>query len=135
MSPEQSVTDEAQATLAALRAEIARLAARVTALEGALQATAASAAAAAGAPGVAATSSALDTPAARDETASAGAPGEAAAAELLPEETLAVIAAAIAAYLGKKPRIRQVTLVGSRAWAQQGRVGIQGSHSLPGRHG
>jgi methylmalonyl-CoA carboxyltransferase large subunit len=48
----------------------------------------------------------------------------------LDEELVATIAAAIAAYLGKKPRIRAIQLVGSSAWAQQGRVIIQASHAL-----
>jgi methylmalonyl-CoA carboxyltransferase large subunit len=54
-------------------------------------------------------------------------------AEEISEEVLAVISAAIAAYLGKKPHIRQVRLLGAAAWAQQGRVTIQASHALAGR--
>ncbi len=46
------------------------------------------------------------------------------------EHTLRVIAATIAAYLGKKAHIRQIQLLGSDAWAQQGRVAIQASHAL-----
>jgi methylmalonyl-CoA carboxyltransferase large subunit len=51
------------------------------------------------------------------------------------DEILVVLSAAVAAFLGKKPRIRQVRLVGSAAWAQQGRVTIQASHALPVHHG
>lgn len=40
------------------------------------------------------------------------------------------IAAAVATYLGVKPRIRQVRLLGSGAWAQQGRVTIQASYAV-----
>lgn len=47
------------------------------------------------------------------------------------EETLMVISAAIAAFLGKKAPIRQIRLIGSAAWSQQGRVTIQASHALP----
>jgi methylmalonyl-CoA carboxyltransferase large subunit len=47
---------------------------------------------------------------------------------------LLVISAAVAAYLGKKPHIRQIRLVGTTAWAQQGRVTIQASHALSARH-
>jgi methylmalonyl-CoA carboxyltransferase large subunit len=54
----------------------------------------------------------------------------AAAAEGLSEELVLVISAAIAAYLGKRPHIRQIRLLGSAAWAQQGRVTIQASHAL-----
>ncbi len=50
--------------------------------------------------------------------------------EPLSEELVIVIAAAVAAYLGKKPHIRQIRLLGSAAWAQQGRVTIQASHTL-----
>jgi methylmalonyl-CoA carboxyltransferase large subunit len=46
-----------------------------------------------------------------------------------------VISAAIAAFLGKKPHVRQIRLLGSAAWAQQGRATIQASHSLPVKHG
>src|SRR5436305_1101782 len=55
------------------------------------------------------------------------------AAEGLSEELVAVISAAVAAYLGKKPRIRQIRLVGTTAWAQQGRVQIQAAHALSAR--
>jgi methylmalonyl-CoA carboxyltransferase large subunit len=48
---------------------------------------------------------------------------------------LLVISAAISAYLGKRPHIRQVRLLGSAGWAQQGRVTIQASHSLSIHHG
>lgn len=51
-------------------------------------------------------------------------------AEELDEETIATIGAAIAAYLGKKAHIRQIQLLGSATWAQQGRVTIQASHAL-----
>jgi methylmalonyl-CoA carboxyltransferase 12S subunit len=51
------------------------------------------------------------------------------------EEHLLAISAAIAAYLGKRPHIRQVRLLGSAAWAQQGRVTIQASHSVSIHHG
>ena len=49
------------------------------------------------------------------------------------EEIILVISAAVAAFLGKKPRIRQIRLLGSAAWAQQGRVTIQASHALAGQ--
>jgi methylmalonyl-CoA carboxyltransferase large subunit len=46
------------------------------------------------------------------------------------DHTMTIIAAAIAAFLGKKAHIRQIQLLGSAAWAQQGRVTIQASHAL-----
>ncbi len=54
--------------------------------------------------------------------------------ESLSEELVLVISAAIAAFLGKKPRIRQISLLSSANWAQQGRVTIQASHVLPIQH-
>jgi len=50
--------------------------------------------------------------------------------EPIGEETLAVIAAVVAAILGEPVHIRQVRLLSSPAWAQQGRVSIQASHRL-----
>jgi hypothetical protein len=46
------------------------------------------------------------------------------------EETISVLSAAIAAYLGYRPRLRQVRLVGGGSWSVQGRVTIQASHTL-----
>ena len=53
----------------------------------------------------------------------------------LPEETILVIAAAVAAYLGKRGHIRSIRLLTSTPWAQQGRVSIQASHQLDTYHG
>ena len=47
-----------------------------------------------------------------------------------PEELIAVASAAIAAFLGVRPRIKQIRLVGDASWVQQGRATIQASHSL-----
>lgn len=46
------------------------------------------------------------------------------------EDLVMVLSAAIAAYLGEKPRIRQIRLVGSSSWTQQGRATVQASHEL-----
>lgn len=48
--------------------------------------------------------------------------------EEIGEETLLVIAASVAAFLGERAHIRHVRLVSSEAWAQQGRVGVMASH-------
>ena len=56
---------------------------------------------------------------------SAPAPAE----EAISEETVLVIAAAVAAFLGKRAPIRQIRLLGSAAWAQQGRVTIHDLHA------
>jgi methylmalonyl-CoA carboxyltransferase 12S subunit len=63
----------------------------------------------------------------------AAAPAPAPRAEAKPgitEEELLAVSAAIAAYLGVRVHIRQIRLISSRAWAQQGRVFIQASHRL-----
>lgn len=95
-------------TLEALRRELTRLGERVTALEA--------------------------TVGVKPGTAAPAAP-PAAEADGLSEELLLVLSAAIAAFLGKKPHIRQIRLLGSVAWAQQGRVTIQASHALPVHYG
>jgi len=61
---------------------------------------------------------------------SASPPAHPVVASELNEELILIISAAIAAFLGKKPHIRQIRLIGSAAWAQQGRVMIQASHAL-----
>jgi methylmalonyl-CoA carboxyltransferase 12S subunit len=51
------------------------------------------------------------------------------------EELLMVISAAIAAFLGVKPRIRQIVLLQSNPWSQQGRITIQASRDQSVHHG
>jgi methylmalonyl-CoA carboxyltransferase large subunit len=53
-----------------------------------------------------------------------------AAQEEFNEDLLLAISAAVAAYLGKRPRIRTIRLVSAGDWAQQGRVFVQASHTL-----
>jgi methylmalonyl-CoA carboxyltransferase large subunit len=91
-------------TLEALRQEVARLSQRVAALE----------------------------KAAASKGPSSPEPVQAAANEGLSEELVLVIGAAVAAYLGKKAPIRQIRLLGSAGWAQQGRLTVQASHALKG---
>jgi len=53
-------------------------------------------------------------------------------------EIIMVLTAAVAAFLGKRARIRGARLVRtapSNAWAQQGRVFVQASHNLGVMHG
>ncbi|HVO19029.1 MAG TPA: hypothetical protein VMU15_07225 [Anaeromyxobacter sp.] len=52
------------------------------------------------------------------------------APESISEEEILAVSAALAAYLGVRVRIRQIRLLSSAAWAQQGRVSIQASHHL-----
>ena len=55
-----------------------------------------------------------------------------AAPEGISEEIMLVIAAAVAAYVGKTARIRSARYLheGQSPWAQQGRVFVQASHNL-----
>jgi methylmalonyl-CoA carboxyltransferase large subunit len=54
--------------------------------------------------------------------------------EEVSEEVMLAISAAVAAYLGKRARIRAVRLARTGAWAQQGRVFIQASHRISVQH-
>lgn len=99
---------EVAQALEALREEVSRLAQRVAALEAASTSQAAS----------------------RSTSESAGV-----ATGGLSEELVLTISAAVAAFLGEKPRIRQIRLLGGASWAQQGRATIQASHSLNVHHG
>jgi methylmalonyl-CoA carboxyltransferase large subunit len=109
-----ATTDWAQVldALGAIRQELAQLGERVAALEAAGGAKPAAAAPAA-------------PPKAEAEAEPEG----------LSEELLLVLSAAIAAFLGKKPHIRQIRLLSTAAWAQQGRATIQASHALPVHYG
>jgi methylmalonyl-CoA carboxyltransferase 12S subunit len=74
-------------------------------------------------------------PAQAVEPALAAVPAAAAAAveaapAVITEEELLAVAAAIGAFLGVKAHIRQIRLISTAAWAQQGRVSIQASHRL-----
>jgi methylmalonyl-CoA carboxyltransferase large subunit len=65
-------------------------------------------------------------------------PPEPAVAEEVSPEIIMVLTAALAAFLGKRARIRGARLVRtapSSAWAQQGRVFVQASHNLGVMHG
>ena len=108
MKPQAGDSAGGSDALGALRAEVARLSERIAALEAAV-------------------------PSPRPSPPSplvgeGGRGGE--GAEPISEEVLAVISAAIAAFLGKKASIRQIRLLGAAAWSQQGRVTIQASHAL-----
>ena len=69
------------------------------------------------------------TPAPHPSRPATGQPGTPVPQEIS-EEELTAISAAVAAYLGVRAHIRQIRLVSSRAWAQEGRVSIQASHQL-----
>jgi methylmalonyl-CoA carboxyltransferase 12S subunit len=48
----------------------------------------------------------------------------------LTEDIVIAITAAVAAFLGERAHVRQIRLVSSSVWAQQGRVSVQASHRL-----
>jgi methylmalonyl-CoA carboxyltransferase 12S subunit len=50
--------------------------------------------------------------------------------EPIPDEDLLAISAAIAARFGVRVKVRQIRLIGSSGWAQQGRVSVMASHRL-----
>jgi methylmalonyl-CoA carboxyltransferase 12S subunit len=104
-----------------LRQQLERIAARLAELEGHR------APAAAPEPG---TSTAGSPPAAESPERTAPAAEPALQAPEIPDETVAAIAAAVAAFLGERVRVRQIRLLSSPMWAQQGRVSIQASHKL-----
>jgi methylmalonyl-CoA carboxyltransferase large subunit len=116
-------TDLAKA-LAELTAQVATLGERLAKLEG-------------GAPRqVQGERPAVPPPAAAAAAATEAQPAPALAAPPAPkapeisEEEVLVVSAALAAYFGVRMRIRQIRLLSSQAWAQQGRVSIQASHRL-----
>ena len=109
MKPETGGWPQVSDSLEALRQELARLGERVAVLEAAVGT--------------------------KPPASAPAPPAPAAEASDLSEELLLVISAAVAAFLGKKPHIRQIRLLGTTAWAQQGRVTIQASHALSARHG
>jgi methylmalonyl-CoA carboxyltransferase large subunit len=49
----------------------------------------------------------------------------------LPPDVVLAISAAVAAYLGKRAKVRAIHLSDSVGWAQQGRASIMGSHAVP----
>ena len=69
-------------------------------------------------------------PAAVHTPSSAATASPVAAASGITEEELLAISAAVAAWLGVQAHIRQIRLIRSGAWAQEGRVTIQASHRL-----
>jgi methylmalonyl-CoA carboxyltransferase large subunit len=68
--------------------------------------------------------------AALEEAARARAAAPPVAAGPSPEELAVILGAAVAAFLGKRAPIRQIRLVSSSVWVQQGRVSVQASHQI-----
>jgi len=104
----ETVPLEVTSVIEELRKEVASLAEKLAKLEG----------------GKAAASAAAPPPAA------AVAPPPPEPETGITEEELLAISGALAAYLGVRVHIRQIRLIRSNAWAQEGRVTIQASHRL-----
>lgn len=111
----ETIPAEIQATLHEILSKMADLADRVARIETA-----------------AAKTTSVPTPATRVETPlpKAVATSPVAVEAGISEEELIAISAAIAAYLGVRAHIRQIRVIHSPAWAQQGRVTVQASHRL-----
>ena len=110
-----------------VRGEVARLEALIQDRNGKPEPVAASAAAL----------PAMETAAPQAVEPAKPAPSEPGAEERTPE-LIMILSAAVAAFLGKRARIRSARLVRaapSSAWAQQGRVFVQASHNLGVVHG
>jgi len=103
---------ELEALIRDIRAQLAALSERVAHLE---------------TPAAAAATAAPMEPVKEAPPAAADAP---AGPEPIGEEELLAISAALAAYFGVRVHVRQIRLISSSAWAQQGRVSIQASHRL-----
>lgn len=112
---------ELAGTLEQVRAELANITQRLAVLEKHGD----------GAPATEAMAPAATAPAAAAPVAASQVPAEPVPAGVTEEELLA-ISAAIGAFLGVRAHIRQIRLLSSNAWAQQGRVSIQASHILQG---
>jgi methylmalonyl-CoA carboxyltransferase large subunit len=52
------------------------------------------------------------------------------ASQPVPEDVVVAISAAVAAFLGHRAKVRRVHYRTGQAWAQQGRVAVQGTHSV-----
>ena len=50
----------------------------------------------------------------------------------VPDEVAVAISAAVAAFLGHRAKIKQMHYRTGQAWAQQGRVVVQGRHNIHG---
>jgi methylmalonyl-CoA carboxyltransferase 12S subunit len=113
---EKKIRKKSEDVTTGLMARVAELEARIARLEAARDATVSSLIAA--------------RPVAQPLAAAAAPSSQLAPAphEDVTEEVVLVIAAAVAAFLGERAHIRQIRLLASEAWAQQGRVSVMASH-------
>jgi methylmalonyl-CoA carboxyltransferase large subunit len=117
------VPDNPGATLQELRIQLARLSERVAGLE-----QLASMSGAESSPVAVPVESRV--PEAPQPTSPSTPTSSLAAASGITEEEVLAISAALAAWFGVHAHIRQIRLIRTGAWAQQGRVTIQASHRL-----
>ena len=113
---------ELKQTLEAMAQTLAALDARVASLEASLAGIDARAAAG---PLASVVAPAPEPAAPPQASAPASAEHEAVAPDIL-----LAISAAVAAFLGERAHVKQVRLISSLAWQQQGRVNVQASHAL-----
>jgi methylmalonyl-CoA carboxyltransferase 12S subunit len=118
-SGSDSGSNDVRATLQDILAQLASLTERVAGLEQLASMSGAESAAAPNAPEV------------KASVAEAPLSSSCVAVEAgISEEEVLAISAALAAWLGVHAHIRQIRLIRTGAWAQQGRVTIQASHRL-----
>jgi methylmalonyl-CoA carboxyltransferase large subunit len=115
-----SDSDALQATLQDILTQLANLAERVAGLEEFVSLSGGESAPVALAPMPTVQLAEASPPATSPVAAEAG----------ISDEEVLAISAAIAAWLGVHAHIRQIRLIRTGAWAQQGRVTIQASHRL-----
>lgn len=125
MSDSTRNLDDLRATLQDILFQLARLSERVAGLE-----QVASMSGAESVPVAASSPVEYQAPAAPAVTSSAASPSILATEAGISEEEVLAITAALAAWLGVHAHIRQIRLIRTGAWAQQGRVTIQASHRL-----
>jgi methylmalonyl-CoA carboxyltransferase large subunit len=119
----ESEFDGLRATLEDIRSQLAKLSERVAGLEQLATMTGSESVPVAAPVEVHAPAAAPATPTASTTSSLAEAAG-------ISEEEVLAISAALAAWLGVQAHIRQIRLIRTGAWAQQGRVTIQASHRL-----
>ncbi len=115
----EPVPNELRATLQEIQSQLAKLAKRLTEVEKLVSATEPE------------PEQDSDTVSEKALIAEASPANPSVAAEVgISEQEVLAISAAIAAWLGVHAHIRQIRLIRTGAWAQQGRVTIQASHRL-----
>jgi methylmalonyl-CoA carboxyltransferase large subunit len=125
MSDSVPDSNDLRETLRDVLSQLAHLAERVAGLEQLASMSGAES-------GSVARAGAVESPAAEapQETSSSSASSSMAVETGISEEEVLAISAALAAWLGVHAHIRQIRLIRTGAWAQQGRVTIQASHRL-----